>query len=372
MHGRSYRLNSPLKNNNNYNRLIESSLRIIRRKDGMGIRSRLRIRTRLRSVVYRIRPPDPKPLILAYHRIADDPINHWGLAVSPGHFEEHLCVLRRTRQPLPLTQFVRNLMAGTLPRDAVALTFDDGYVDNLVAGRPRLVAADIPATVFLVTGYLNSEAFWWDELARLILLENGPQSFEVVVRGETLQFDFATEPPAREDGTTRGSLRRRRAALGTLWQALRLLEEEERQLIMVKLRLIFGGVDYRASLGRAMTSDEVRTITSDGLVSIGAHTVTHPVLAGLGSAACHRESAESKSACEDLIGAPVTAFAYPYGEFDVEAREAVKAAGFAFGCGTQPGPAKATCDIFVLPRNFVPDLGGDAFERTLRAASASS
>ena len=56
-------------------------------------------------------------------------------------------------------------MAGTLPLDAVALTFDDGYVDNLVFGKPRLEAADLPATVFLATGYIDRfEPFWWDEL----------------------------------------------------------------------------------------------------------------------------------------------------------------------------------------------------------------
>jgi peptidoglycan/xylan/chitin deacetylase (PgdA/CDA1 family) len=119
-----------------------------------------------------------------------------------------------------------------------------------------------------------------------------------------------------------------------------------------------------------MTSDEVRTIASDGLVSIGAHTVTHPVLVGLDAATYQREIGESKRACEDLIGGPVTAFAYPYGDFDVEAREAVKVAGFTFACGGRGGPAKSTSDIFALPRIYVSDMGGDAFEQALRAASA--
>jgi peptidoglycan/xylan/chitin deacetylase (PgdA/CDA1 family) len=125
-----------------------------------------------------------------YHRIADDPVDHWRLAVSPARFEEQLHVLRRTRNPLPLVNFVRHLMARTLPANAVALTFNDGYVDNLVAGKPRLAAADVPATVFLATGYVDRPVgFWWDELARLILLETGPVSFDLVVRGESMHFD---------------------------------------------------------------------------------------------------------------------------------------------------------------------------------------
>ena len=171
--------------------IVRLALALSEVKDALSIRSRLRISTRLRSVVHRIWPPKPKPLILMYHRVADDPIDHWGLAVSPCRFEEHLQVLRATRHSLPLTEFVRALVAGTLPPDAVALTFDDGYVDNLVAAKPRLAAADVPATVFVTTGYVDrSEAFWWDELARLILPEGGPQSFELVIRGEPLRLDF--------------------------------------------------------------------------------------------------------------------------------------------------------------------------------------
>jgi peptidoglycan/xylan/chitin deacetylase (PgdA/CDA1 family) len=309
-----------------------------------------------------------------YHRIANDPIDYWGLTVSPHHFEEHLRVLRRACQPLPLTEFIRSLIAGTLPANAVSLTFDDGYVDNLVAAKPRLAAADIPATIFLATGYLDrSEAFWWDELASLILLGKGPQSFKLVIRGESLQLDLGSEPPARVDGTTHAaSLTKRRAALWTLRQALRLAGEEERRLAMVSLRSIFAERNYLTGVGRAMTSDEVRTIACDGLVSIGAHTVTHPVLIGLSAATYRFEIVNSKRACEALIGAPVTAFAYPYGDFDAEAREAVKAAGFIFACGGRGGPAKSTSDIFALPRIYVRNMCGDSFERALRAASASS
>jgi len=76
----------------------------------MSIRNKLRIRTRFRSLVHRIWPPKPKPVILMYHRFADEPFDPWGLFVSPGYFEEQLHVLRRTRHPFPLTDFVRNFI----------------------------------------------------------------------------------------------------------------------------------------------------------------------------------------------------------------------------------------------------------------------
>jgi peptidoglycan/xylan/chitin deacetylase (PgdA/CDA1 family) len=299
-----------------------------------------------------------------YHRIADEPVDNWGLAVSPAHFEEQLQVLRRTRRPFPLTDFVRNFMAGTLPQNAIALTFDDGYVDNLVAGKPRLVAADVPATVFLATGFLDRpREFWWDELARLILVENGPRNFEVAIRGVSMHIDLATDSPTRAV-----SLARRQAALRPIWEAIRLLEDDERELIMAELRSNFVRGSH-ASQGRAMTRQEILALASDGLITIGAHTVTHPVLSKLETAACHREVTESKLACEALIGAPVAGFAYPYGDLNTKARKAVVAAGFSFACSTRHGPTDKASDVFALPRININNWNGDAFERALRSAS---
>ena len=213
----------------------------------MSFRSRLRIRTRFRSVVRRIRPAKPKPLILLYHRIANEPIDPWANVVSPSRFEEQLQVVRRTRHPLGLMEFVRNLIAGALPSNAVALTFDDGYVDNLVSAKPRLAAADVPATVFLATGYIDRpEGFWWDELARLILLEDHPQSFELVIRDEAMRFNFGAEVADREDGImAAASFKNRHAALWTIWETLRRLDEDERRSAMLQIRLIFGGRDHQ-------------------------------------------------------------------------------------------------------------------------------
>lgn len=311
-----------------------------------------------------------KPLILMYHRVADVPLDYWGLAVSPARFEEQLAVLRRTRRPLPLTQFVDGLVAGTLPPDAVALTFDDGYVDNLTAALPRLAAADVPATVFLATGFLDRpEPFWWDELARFILLEAGPKGFEFAINGQPMRFELGVEPPVDEDNTS--SVRwskSRRDVLEAIYHPIRLLDEEERQTIMAQLRSTFAKGDDRAGLGRAMTSDEIRALVADGLVTVGAHTVTHPVLPGLDAARRHRELRESKLTCEALAGAPVTQFAYPYGESDAATREAVKGIGFAFACSTGRAAEVSESDLFALRRNYISNLGGDAFEQRIAAA----
>ena len=328
----------------------------------------MRLRNGLRSVIHRMWPPKPRPLILGYHRIVDDPVDHWQLAVSPAHFEEQLEVLCRTRYPIPLTDFFRDLVAGTLRSDAVSLTFDDGYVDNLIAGKPRLAKASVPATVFLVTGYLDRPGeFWWDELARLILRGNGPSSIELVVGGKPMHFDFgAGSLPSEALGA---STTRRDVALRAIWQALRRLEDEERGSVMRTVRSMFASTDHEVCRGRAMTSEEVKTLVSDGLVAIGSHTVTHPLLSELGAAACRREISESKLTCEKLVGASVASFAYPFGGFNAVARDEVRGAGFVLACSSQHGPAVATSDAFVLPRINVQNWDGDLFERAIRSAA---
>lgn len=338
----------------------------------MSIRSTLRIRTRLRSVVYRIRPPEPKPLILMYHRIADEPVDPWCLCVTAPHFEQHLQVLRRTRYPLPLDEFVRALLAGALRSDAVAVTFDDGYFDNFDAGLPLLAAADVPATVFLATGYLNRPGeIWSDELAKIILAGTGPQAIEFVANQKSVRVERGVESPRRKDGSVRNPSKKQQAALIKVWEILRHLDEDERRTLMAELRSKFALENYPAIPGRAMTHDEVLVLAKSGPVTIGAHTVTHPVLPALDASACYREIKDSMLACEALTGASVRSFAYPYGRFDAKSREAAIAAGLAYACSTRHAPTLRTSDLFALPRLHVSNSHGGEFERSLRETSAA-
>jgi len=107
-------------------------------------------------------------LILGYHRVADVARDTYSLCVTPQHFAEQLQVLHKYTQPISLRQLAKGLLDGNLPKRSVVVTFDDGYADVVDYAAPLLERYQIPATVFVSTGYVGRE-FWWDELERIVL-----------------------------------------------------------------------------------------------------------------------------------------------------------------------------------------------------------
>lgn len=321
---------------------------------------------------------DGGPLILMYHRVAVERSDPWGLCVSPAHFAEHLDVLGRFARTLPLDELHRQIVQGTAPRDAASITFDDGYVDNLLAAHPALERAGLPATVFIATGYTGSaREFWWDELDR-ILLEPGelPATLDYSAGGAPHRLDlgrdahyspsaaarhatwraYATEPPTQ-----------RHAAFLSTWELLVTLRDAEQWEALESLRRAAGVTASDRVARRALDADQLRALARSGLVQTGAHTVTHPALPLFPPSEQGDEIRESGAALEALFGAPVASFSYPHGRFSGDTAQLVRDAGFRFACAATPGPHGATGDVdpFALGRVMVPDCDGDAFRRLL-------
>ena len=117
-------------------------------------------------------------LILIYHRVAEDPIDPWRLCVSPENFARHMEILRKKGfKTVHVSELADSVRARRVPRKTVAVTFDDGYRDNLDAARPILERYETPATHFATAGYIGSdEPFWWDVLDAVFLrTENLPE-----------------------------------------------------------------------------------------------------------------------------------------------------------------------------------------------------
>jgi peptidoglycan/xylan/chitin deacetylase (PgdA/CDA1 family) len=92
--------------------------------------------------------PGEAPAILMCHRIADPPHDPWSLCVIPENFARQLEYIAANHTPISVDDLVAALDAGDAPPHAIAVTFDDGYTDNLRVAKPLLDQFGIPATFF--------------------------------------------------------------------------------------------------------------------------------------------------------------------------------------------------------------------------------
>ena len=114
--------------------------------------------------------------------------------------------------------------------------------------------------------------------------------------------------------------------------------------------------------------DEVFRLAEGGLIEVGAHTVTHPVLSALPAARQHPEIHNSKSQLENILRRPVNSFAYPYGgrsDYTRETISLVRQAGFTCACSNYSDVVRRGSDLFPLPRVLVRDWDGEEFAQRL-------
>jgi peptidoglycan/xylan/chitin deacetylase (PgdA/CDA1 family) len=306
---------------------------------------RSRLRRRWQRVADAVSPP---PLILMYHRIARDAIDPWQLCVSPRNFEAQMAWLRRERRPLRLAQLVDALAQGRVPRNAVVVTFDDGYRDNLEVALPVLERFDVPATVFCTTDAIGcKDGFWWDRLAALLLAPHRlPSELALDVGVERRRFEPG--PAAHHDVAGM-----RLAFYREVWAALRPLADADRAAALETIAT-WCGVEA-ASTPTTLTNAELRTLSASDLIDIGAHSKTHATLSTLPPDAQHAEIMQSKTQLETLTGRAVSSFAYPFGNQGAETARLVRDAGFRAACTTEAAAVRAGADPFQLPRMAVGD-----------------
>ena len=315
-----------------------------------------------------------RAVILMYHRIADAERDPWGLAVSPRNFAEQLAVLRDCGTPLTLPALAAAHERGTIPRRAIVVTFDDGYADNLHAAKPLLERHDVPATVFVTTGHTGTQdEFWWDELERLLLAPvTLPAMLYLAIGGRARHWDLGGAATYGDDERRRDVGRRARdgapgsrpAFYYAVWSALLPVGDDERRALLAAIASWAAGGPPRAS-HRALRADEIVELARGGLVDVGAHTVTHPLFPAHPPAVQRDELVASKSALEEIVGRPVTTFAYPYGESSADSPALVRSAGFVCACSVRAEAVWKRSDRYRLPRFGVEDWSGDELARRL-------
>jgi peptidoglycan/xylan/chitin deacetylase (PgdA/CDA1 family) len=276
--------------------------------------------------------------ILVYHRVVSDPDPLAPEQVCAQEFDWQLAALARWFKVLPLTEAVVRLRDGTLPRRSACVTFDDGYADNVTVALPILRRRGVPATFFLATSFVDGGRMWNDSVIETVRAARG-NTLDAAALGLTT-LNIATDQMRRE-------------AIARALAALKYLPQEERQ----------NRVDEFAEQASRplpsnlmMTTEQVRSLDAGGM-EVGAHTVTHPILARLESARAENEIRDSKRGLEAMTGKRVGLFAYPNGrpgrDYGPEHVGMVRTLGFDAAVSTAWGAASAASDPYQLPR-FAP------------------
>ena len=274
--------------------------------------------------------------ILYYHRVNDDR-NPFLPAITTALFEQQMRFLSKHYTVVSLAELTRRL-AGGLARPVVAVTFDDGYQDNYHNASPILRKYDLPATIFLTTGTMDSrEPLWFERLAAgfqktskaVLDVEIGPRN----------RFPLGTEAERLE-------------ANDAVFSIVRTLPDSDRRqwLEMILQQL---GVEEDGQLkDRMLTWEQAREMHREK-IDFGGHTVTHPFLSRMTGAQFTWEVAECKRRIENELQIQVRHFAYPNGreeDFGPANKGLIRGAGYTAAVTTIWGTNYPATDLLELRR----------------------
>jgi peptidoglycan/xylan/chitin deacetylase (PgdA/CDA1 family) len=276
--------------------------------------------------------------VLIYHRVTPVPDALLPYEPDAVEFERSMRWVRDTYNVLPLGAAARALAEGRLPARALAITFDDGYANNATVAAPILGKLGLPATFFIATGYLDGGCMFNDVVV------------EAVRRCRQATLDLTTIGLGAHPLQTEVQ---RLTAIDALLRAVKYLSEDVRNSTV---RRIAAAADVPIPTDLMMTSEQAAGLARAGF-TLGAHTVSHPILARTDLDAARREIERSRARVAELAGQVVTLFAYPNGRPDTDYTRAtvglVREIGFAAAVSTSMGVARPRSDLFQIPR-FTP------------------
>lgn len=291
--------------------------------------------------------------VLIFHRVLPQPDPLFPDEVDAARFDQMLGWVKSWFNVLPLDEAARRLQEGSLPARAAALSFDNGYADNHDVALPLLQKHGLPCSFFVATGFLDGGRMWNDTLIESVRLSS------------QLMLDLRGLKDAQGEDLGQhalGDTASRRAALGQLIERVKYLPPEPRQACV---DAIASRADIRPPDDLMMSSGQVRALHRAGM-QIGAHTVSHPILATLDERQAAEEIGRSRDALQALLGEKVGLFAYPNGKPGADYLPDVHPAlvrelGFDAAVSTRWAAARTGDDAFQIPR-FTPwDRGRTRF-----------
>ncbi|WP_430458529.1 polysaccharide deacetylase family protein [Rheinheimera sp.] len=276
--------------------------------------------------------------VLNYHRVM--PIHtFWNEQVlDVGVFEQQLLQLKRFFRVLSLEQALQLASQGKVPANAVVITIDDGFADCYDHIFPLLQRYQLPATFFISTQGLQQGYLWENQIANAIL--------QAPAEISTLQLQNLTFATA--DKTER------HRSIVAITDLIKYHPMAQRNQLIADLIAQTGVPQMHHEF---VTAEQLKQMAAAGM-TIGAHTVHHPILALESAETARAEITQSKAILEQILAQPVHYFAYPNGKFAIDFSDEhvaqVRDSGFAAAFCTDWGQARPTQECRFRLRRFTP------------------
>jgi peptidoglycan/xylan/chitin deacetylase (PgdA/CDA1 family) len=222
------------------------------------------------------------------------------LEVTPQFLDETLSVVKAYGlEPVSIDEARRRLISGEGGRRFAVFTLDDGYRDNLVHAAPVFRRHGCPFTVYVTSRFASGEGILWWEIIE-----------EAIRRSRYLTIGEGGSRPTIDVSTTG----RKSAAFEALMRQVRHDGEPTRNPLVFSLARQAGFDPHDLCRDLCMGWDEIRELAADPLVTIGAHTRTHPILTNLDDEEALEDISAGREEVEKALGRPVEHLAYPVGD----------------------------------------------------------
>lgn len=282
--------------------------------------------------------------ILVYHRLTLQEPSYLAfrpnlvLAVHQKNFEEQLIYLSKNYQCLSFNDFYQGIVAGNLPKNAVTLTFDDGYLDNLELALPLLEKYKIPAMIYITINNVETDRLlWWYEL-EMRIRANSFLSFDW--EGGHYEFPLKT-------------VQQKRMVYQTVnYISKNLSNEKQEELLNILAEKMPKQLPCEV---KGLSWDNLKQLASSEMISIGTHTLSHPNLRLCNVEQLHDELLIPRLKLEEFLGRKVDHTSFPFGDREHSMQremDMAKDLGYLTACTTRIGHVQMEHkdNLFALPR----------------------
>jgi len=254
-------------------------------------------------------------------------INFNGKHLNIAEFENHLKLFKKYCTPISLKAAIFNKR---LPPNPIVLTFDDGYKNNYLYAYPLLEKYNVPATIFVTTGFVDRTNYMWPDRLEFIINNAHSKNIDFLWEDNKLILELNTDEQKIK-------------TIIFIKNRLKSFSEHKKLSFLDKLQQeleIEYNWDRIPPVLSPLTWEEIREMKESDVISIGSHTITHPILSRCTYEQQRRELNFSRQRIAEELNEDCILFAYPNGkpeDFNQETIKLLKESGYLGAVTTNIG-----------------------------------